>query len=82
MREVIQALPVWDADLGRQTLLAPGTVLAMCRIRRQWKSEDGIEEYAMEFETGGHRYACPLFRFQPRTQAIDLSFGSQLAAVR
>jgi hypothetical protein len=81
MREVIQALRVWDTDLCHQTLLAPGTILAACRILRKWSSEDGIEEYAVEFEAGGRRYACPLFRFQPRTQAVDLSFSSQLSAI-
>jgi hypothetical protein len=26
----------------------------------------------MEFQSSGRRFASPLFRFQPRTQAVDL----------
>ena len=82
MREVIKALRVWDADLRRQTLLAPGTIIAACRIQQKWSGEHGVEEYAMEFESGGRRYGCPLFQFQPRTQALDLPGASRLHANR
>ncbi|MGA2271413.1 MAG: hypothetical protein ABSH44_23355 [Bryobacteraceae bacterium] len=26
----------------------------------------------MEFQSSGRRYTCPLFRFQPRTRAVEL----------
>jgi hypothetical protein len=80
MRKVIQALRVWDSEVRRQMLLQPGTVLTSCRIRRKWSGEDGVEEYAVEFESDGHLYACPLFRFQPRTQAVDTAFPDPVSS--
>ena len=71
MREVIYSLRVWDAAVRRQTLLPPGTILKACQIRRKLNGEEGVEEYAVEFESGGRQYACPLFLFQPRTHAVE-----------
>jgi hypothetical protein len=71
MREVIYSLRVWDADVRHQTLLPPGTILNACQIRRKLNGGEGVEEYAVEFESGGRQYACPLFLFQPRTHAIE-----------
>ena len=71
MREVIQALRVWDPEIRRQTWLQPGTIVRACCVRLQVSGEEGIEEYSVELEWEGHRYTCPLFRFQPRTQLLD-----------
>jgi hypothetical protein len=71
MREVIYSLRVWDAAVRHQTLLPPGTILRACRIRRKLTGEEGVEEYSVEFESGGRQYACPLFLFQPRTHAVE-----------
>jgi len=65
MREVINPLSVWDAGTSRQILLPPGAILTACQIRRT------AGEYAVEFQSEGRHYTCPLFRFQPRTQPLD-----------
>lgn len=80
MREVIQALKVWDTTVRRQVLLPPGTILRECQIRKQVNGVDGVEVYAVEFESEGRRLACPLFRFQPRTKALDEAI-KQLSAI-
>jgi hypothetical protein len=74
IREVISSLSVWHADVRDRILLPPGTILTGCRIRRHDNpgGEDGVEAYAMEFESGGQRYACPLFLFQPRTRPVEV----------
>jgi hypothetical protein len=49
-------------------------MLSGCRIRRNSAAEiaAGGEPYLMEFQSFGFQYACPLFQFQPRTQAVEL----------
>ena len=61
-------LAVWDMDVCSTSLLPPGTILSACRILRNRAA--GTEPYVMEFDSAGHRYSCPLFTFQPRTQAL------------
>lgn len=67
-REVIRPLAAWDKDVCATSVLQPGTLLSACRILRNHAA--GAEPYAMEFDSAGHRYSCPLFTFQPRTQAL------------
>jgi hypothetical protein len=50
------------------SVLQPGVVLSGCRILRNDTS--GAEPYVVEFDSAGRRYSCPLFAFQPRTQAL------------
>jgi hypothetical protein len=50
------------------SVLQPGMILSGCRILRSDAS--GAEPYVVEFDSDGHRYSCPLFAFQPRTQAL------------
>ena len=67
-REIIRPLAVWDIDVCYTSVLEPGSVLSGCRILRNDAS--GAEPYVVEFDSDGHRYSCPLFAFQPRTQAL------------
>jgi hypothetical protein len=77
-REIIRPLPVWDTDVRYTSVLQPGIVLSGCRILRSDAS--GGEPYVVEFDSDGHRYSCPLFAFQPRTQALTAVAEVQLAA--
>jgi hypothetical protein len=74
MREVISPLAAWDVAAGSAVTLEPGAILYSCRIHRHShaETETGSEVYVMEFQSSGRRYAAPLCRFQPRTQAVDL----------
>lgn len=65
MREVINSLSVRDMGTNRQILLPPGAILTACHILRT------AGEYAVEFQSEGRQYICPLFQFQPRTQPLD-----------
>jgi hypothetical protein len=67
-REIIRPLAVWDTDMQYTSVLQPGIGLSGCRILRSDAS--GAEPYMVEFDSAGHRYSCPLFTFQPRTQAF------------
>jgi hypothetical protein len=58
-------------------MLEPGAVISCCRIHRN--CEDG-EPYVMEFHYSGRLYSCPLFRFQPRTQPVQLVGGEGIPA--
>ena len=51
-------------------VLPPGTLLSECSVVRQQSSE-GIEPYLVHFAAGGRQYCCPLYIFQPRTEAIS-----------
>jgi hypothetical protein len=59
---------------GSAVTLEPGATLYLCRIHRNSHAETGTgsEVYVMEFQSSGRRYTCPLFRFQPRTRAVEL----------
>ena len=74
IREVTSPLAAWDVAAGSSVTLEPGAILYSCRIRRHShaETETGSEVYVMEFQPSGRRYFSPLFRFQPRTQAVDL----------
>ena len=74
IREVIGPLAAWDVAAGSDVTLEPGAILYACRIRSHShaETETGAEAYVMEFQSSGRPYSCPLFRFQPRTQAVDL----------
>ena len=67
-REIIRPLEAWDRDDCSTWVLDPGVILSGCRILRN--HAPGAEPYVVEFEFAGHRYSCPLFAFQPRTQAL------------
>jgi hypothetical protein len=77
-REIIKPLAVWDTDVCYTSFLQPGIVLSGCRILRSDAS--GAEPYVVEFDSAGHRYSCPLFAFQPRTQALTAAPELQLVA--
>ena len=71
IREVVGPLRVWDAAGLSEVILESGTLLSGCRICRQVGA--GSEPYVVEFNVNERAYSCPLFQFQPRTRAIDLS---------
>jgi hypothetical protein len=64
-RQVIRKLTARDAVNGSEAVFPPGTSLSDCRII------SSVEEpYLMQFEVSGRHYTCPLFYFQPKTQAV------------
>ena len=67
-REIIRPLEAWDKDDCSTWVLDAGAILSGCRILRDDAS--GGEPYVVEFDFAGHRYCCPLFAFQPRTQVL------------
>ena len=67
-REVIRPLAAWDMDVRSTSVLQQGSILSACRMLRTHAA--GVEPYMMEFDCAGHHYSCPLFTFQPRTQAL------------
>jgi hypothetical protein len=67
-REIIKPLAAWDIHRRNTIVLPAGAVVSACRILRNHTAGD--EPYVMEFDSNGRRYACPLFTFQPRTQAV------------
>ena len=73
IREVIGPLAAWDVASGSAVTLEAGAILYACRLcrRSHAETETGAEVYIMEFQSSGRRYSSPLFRFQPRTQAVD-----------
>jgi hypothetical protein len=71
IREVVGPLRGWDAAGLSEVILESGTLLSGCRIRRLTGA--GTEPYVVEFAANGRAYSCPLFQFQPRTRAIDLT---------
>ena len=75
IREIVRQLQVWDTDSCAFVTLEPGAVLSECRIRRNhlYGTDSGAETYVMEFRAADHKCTCPLFAFQPRTQAVDLA---------
>jgi hypothetical protein len=68
---------------GSSVTLEPGAILCACRIRRNGhaETETGAEVYVMEFQSSGRQYSAPLFRFQPRTQAVDLVSVEEIPVV-
>jgi hypothetical protein len=75
LRETIRPLEAEDTQTRTQTLLQMGTPLSGWLIRRN-NSEgtaSGADVYLVEFQSAGRRYRCPLYRFQARTQAIELA---------
>jgi hypothetical protein len=77
IREVIRPLNAWNTDLCSSVTLLPGSILSGCRIEPNGIAHPGsglasyiVEPYTVEFHSSGRRYVCPLFRFQPRTQAV------------
>ena len=78
-REIIRPLAVWDTDVRDTSVLQPGIIVSGCRILRSDAS--GAEPYIVEFDSDGRHYSCPLFAFQPRTQAITAVAEPQAAAV-
>lgn len=69
LREITRQLKAWDDGACSTVVFEPGAVISCCRIHRN--REDG-EPYVMEFQFSGRLYSCPLFRFQPRTQPVQL----------
>ena len=72
-REVIHPLHAWDAETRLPVTVPPGSVVEACQIRRTSRAEReaGAEAYLMEFHSKGRQLHCPLFHFQPRTQAVS-----------
>ncbi len=71
LRETLSNLAVEDIVAQTGTVLEPGTVLTLCRIERNSSPQPPSDVYQVVFESGGRWYRCPLYRFQPRTQALE-----------
>ena len=69
---------MWDTDVRYMSVLQPGIIVSGCRILRSDAS--GAEPYVVEFDSAGRRYSCPLFAFQPRTQAVTAAAEPQAVA--
>ena len=82
IRKIVRQLQVWDTDSCAFITLEPGVVLSECRIRRNnfARTDSGTETYVMEFRAANHRCTCPLFAFQPRTQAVDPNPARQVVS--
>jgi len=74
LRETTGEFRAWDVSKRSAVTLEPGSLLSHCRIRRHSQTEvdSGAEAYEVEFQAGGRLHICPLFRFQPRTRAVEL----------
>ena len=70
LRETRGVLRVKDVLTGGYAVLEPGVVLQDCRIHRN--NQPGCDAYVVEFQSAGREYSCPLFRFQARTQTVNL----------
>ena len=72
LRETTSPLCAWDVEGRSEVTLEPGRLLSICRVRQNGPAaiQSGAEAYDVEFEVSGRIYYCPLFRFQPRTQAV------------
>jgi len=70
LRETVGKLAVEDIVALTATVLEPGTVLTLYRIERNIGPQPSSDVYQVVFESGGRQYRCPLYRFQPRTQAL------------
>jgi hypothetical protein len=66
-REIVRPLAARSSVEGASVTLEPGTRLENCRIVPNRLPD--ADPYEVEFDAAGRRYTCPLFRFQPRTQA-------------
>jgi hypothetical protein len=71
LRETVGKLAVEDIVALAGTVLEPGTVLTLYRIERNSSAAASSDVYQVVFESGGRWYRCPLYRFQPRTQALE-----------
>ena len=74
LREVIRSLEAWDRAARCQVTIRPGEVLSGCRIQFNglMHADSAVEPYVMEFHCSGREYLCPLYRFQSRTQVLEL----------
>jgi len=69
MRVTIRPLSVWETSVSSSTVLPAGALLADCKVLR--RPTTGLEEpYIVHFDSGGRSYTCPLYQFQPRTEAV------------
>ena len=71
LRETLSQLAVEDIVARTGAVLEPGTVLTLYRIERNSSPRPSSDVYQVVFESGGRQYRCPLYRFQPRTQALE-----------
>jgi hypothetical protein len=74
VRETTGSFRAWDVLERSAVTLEPGSLLSHCRIRRHSQAEidSGADAYEVEFQADGRVHVCPLFRFQPRTRAVEL----------
>lgn len=82
LRETNSSLDAWDVFGCSEVTLEPGSLLSRCRILRhnQTEIDSGAEAYEVEFHVQGRLHICPLFRFQPRTQAVEMTAAEGLPA--
>ena len=67
-RRIVKPLAAREAAGSSIVILPPDTRIQSCQI--VFNRTPGGDPYAVEFEASGKRYTCPLFLFQPRTEAI------------
>ena len=78
-RVTIRSLFVQETPISTSAVLPPGTILSECRVVRHHVAE-GAEPYLVHFASGGRSYTCPLYAFQPRTEALDAESAESLPA--
>lgn len=78
IRELVGSLDAWDAGAGVGVCLEAGRLVALLRIRCEPLVGLAASPYLAEFECCGRIYACPLYRFQARTQTAELEFAEAL----
>ena len=65
-RVTIRPLAVWETPISHPTVLPAGIVLTQCQVVRT-----SDEPYVVRFDCDGGSYWCPLYAFQPRTEALE-----------
>ncbi len=76
LRKTVGRLAVEDIVARAGAVLEPGTPLTFHRIERNGNPAPSSDVYEVLFESGGREYRCPLYRFQPRTRALE-AVGSE-----
>lgn len=71
LRKTLSSFAAEDIVAQTGVVIETGTVLTLYRIERNNDQRPSTEIYQMVFEADGRMCRCPLYRFQPRTQALE-----------
>jgi hypothetical protein len=78
IRELLSGLDAWDIAACAKVRLDAGLLVSVVRIRCEPLAEPAVTPYLTEFECCGRTYTCPLYRFQARTQTVELETAETL----